>query len=105
MVGGSWIISPHAAKTITAPIPGDITNTEAIGRVLYTRYIHYFQYSGLILLVAMVGAIVLTLRHKANVKRQNISVQNARSKANTMEVRKVPFGQGLEDVPPREAAE
>jgi NADH-quinone oxidoreductase subunit J len=53
----------------------------------------------------MVGAIVLTLRHKTNVRRQNISVQNARSKANTMEVRKVPFGQGLEDVPPREAAE
>ncbi|RIK97557.1 MAG: NADH-quinone oxidoreductase subunit J [Proteobacteria bacterium] len=105
LVGGGWIISPHAAKTITAPIPGDITNTEAIGRVLYTRYIHYFQYSGLILLVAMVGAIVLTMRHRVNVKRQDIGTQNARSKRNTMELRKVASGQGLEELPPREAAE
>ena len=101
LVGGSWIITPHAAKTITAPIPPDITNTEAIGRVLYTRYIHYFQYSGLILLVSMVGAIVLTMRHRVNVKRQDINAQNARSKRNT----KVASGQGLDELPPREAAE
>ena len=78
---------------------------EALGLVLYTKYIHYFQLAGMVLLVAMIGAIVLTLRHKANVKRQNISVQNARTKATAMGVVKVASGQGLGDVPPREAAE
>ena len=72
-----------------------VTNTEALGLVLYTRYIYYFQAAGIILLVAMVGAIVLTLRHKEKVRRQNISVQVARTKATAMEVVKVPPGQGL----------
>jgi NADH-quinone oxidoreductase subunit J len=75
-----------------APIPTDITNTEALGRVLYTKYIYFFQGAGLILLVAMIGAIVLTLRHKPNVRRQNISEQNARTKSNAMDVIKVPSG-------------
>ncbi len=52
-------------RAITSPIPTDITNTEALGRVLYTKYIYFFQAAGLVLLVAMIGAIVLTLRHKA----------------------------------------
>ena len=58
-----------------------LSNTEALGRVLYTKYVYYFQAAGLVLLVAMIGAIVLTLRHRPNVKRQNISEQNARTKA------------------------
>lgn len=97
LVAGGWVINPTVAKTITAPIPGNVSNTEAIGLVLYTTYIHYFQVAALVLLVAMIGAIVLTLRHKANVKRQNISVQNARTKAAAMAVRQVPSGQGLRD--------
>ena len=74
-----WTIAPDMAQTITAPIPpiASTTNTEALGQVLYTRYIYYFQASGVVLLVAMIGAIVLTLRHKPNVKRQNIAQQVA----------------------------
>ncbi len=65
--------------------------------MLYTRYIYYFQVAGLVLLVAMIGAIVLTLRHKAYVKRQDINVQNARTPELAVSVRKVATGQGLLD--------
>jgi NADH-quinone oxidoreductase subunit J len=92
---GAWVINPGIAKTITAPIPTNISNTEALGLVLYTKYIHYFQLAGMVLLVAMIGAIVLTLRHKASVKRQDINVQNARTPEMAMAVRKVASGQGL----------
>jgi NADH-quinone oxidoreductase subunit J len=97
LVGGSWVISPDVAKSITAAIPTNVSNTEALGLVLYTKYIHYFQIAGLVLLVAMIGAIVLTLRHKVNVKRQDINVQNARTPELAMSVRKVASGQGLQD--------
>jgi NADH-quinone oxidoreductase subunit J len=97
LVGGSWVIDPGIAKQITAPIPTDISNTEALGLVLYTKYIHYFQIAGMVLLVAMIGAIVLTLRHKAKVKRQDINVQNARTPELAMAVRQVASGQGLQD--------
>jgi NADH-quinone oxidoreductase subunit J len=97
LVAGGWAISPTISNSITAPIPDAMTNTEAIGMVLYTRYIHYFQLAGMVLLVAMIGAIVLTLRHKASVKRQSIPVQNARGKATAMAMRKVSSGQGLQD--------
>jgi NADH-quinone oxidoreductase subunit J len=92
---GAWVINPTVSKTITAPIPTNISNTEALGLVLYTKYIHYFQIAGMVLLVAMIGAIVLTLRHKPGVKRQNISDQVARNKESAMEVRQVKSGQGL----------
>ena len=106
LVAGGWAINPNIAKNMGSAIPANISNTEALGLVLYTKYIHYFQLAGLVLLVAMIGAIVLTLRHKPNVKRQDISVQNARTKAMAMEVVKVAPGQGLQDTPPsREAAE
>src|SRR5205823_3281740 len=62
-VGIAWTIAPGMPKAITAPINANITNTEALGLVLYTQYIYYFQAAGAILLVAMIGAIVLTLRH------------------------------------------
>ncbi len=65
--------------------------------MLYTKYIHYFQIAGMVLLVAMIGAIVLTLRHKAKVKRQDINVQNARTPELAMAVRQVASGQGLQD--------
>ena len=94
---GAWIINPTLSKTITAPIPTNVSNTEALGLVLYTKYIHYFQLSGIVLLVAMIGAIVLTLRHKASVKRQDINVQNARTPEMAMAMRKVAPGQGLSD--------
>ncbi|MGY4312607.1 NADH:ubiquinone oxidoreductase subunit 6 (subunit J) [Bradyrhizobium sp. JR3.5] len=97
LVVGAWVINPSVTKTITAAIPTNISNTEALGLVLYTKYIHYFQLAGMVLLVAMIGAIVLTLRHKANVKRQNINVQNARTPDMAMAMRKVASGQGLQD--------
>ena len=97
LVAGGWIINPAITKAITSPIPGDISNTAALGLVLYTKYIHYFQLAGMVLLVAMIGAIVLTLRHKASVKRQDINVQNARTPELAMSVRKVASGQGLQD--------
>ena len=77
LVVGAWTIAPSVADAIAAPIPPfySVTNTEALGQVLYTRYVYFFQAAGVILLVAMIGAIVLTLRHKPNVKRQNISQQ------------------------------
>jgi NADH-quinone oxidoreductase subunit J len=95
LVAGSWAVDPASVKTIAAPVPGDITNTEALGRILYTDYIYYFQAAGLVLLVAMIGAIVLTLRHKAGVKRQAVADQVARSPATAIELRKVKPGQGI----------
>ncbi len=91
------IIDPSVPKAIMSPIPNNVSNTEALGLVLYTKYIHYFQLAGMVLLVAMIGAIVLTLRHKAKVKRQDINVQNARTPELAMAVRKVASGQGLQD--------
>lgn len=78
-----------------SPIPLDRTNTQALGDILYTDYVAYFQISGLILLVAMIGAIVLTLSHKPNVKRQDISRQVARRPETAVEIVKVKPGQGL----------
>jgi NADH-quinone oxidoreductase subunit J len=97
LVGGGWVINPNVSKSITAAIPANVSNTEALGLVLYTKYIHYFQIAGMVLLVAMIGAIVLTLRHKVSVKRQDINVQNARTPELAMSVRKVASGQGLQD--------
>jgi NADH-quinone oxidoreductase subunit J len=100
LVVGAWAIGPGVPTTITAPIPSGVTNTEALGLVLYTRYVYYFQAAGMVLLVAMIGAIVLTLRHKPNVKRQNPAEQNARTKATAIEIRQVRSGQGLQEPVP-----
>ncbi len=97
LIAFPWLINPATTKAITAAIPTNVSNTEALGLVLYTKYIHYFQLAGMVLLVAMIGAIVLTLRHKASVKRQDINVQNARTPELAMSVRKVASGQGLQD--------
>ena len=78
---------PHAT-------PVTLTNTEALGRILYTDYVYYFQIAGLILLVAMIGAIVLTLRHRTGVRRQNIGQQNARRPALAVELKDVEPGRG-----------
>jgi NADH-quinone oxidoreductase subunit J len=97
LVVGAWTIAPAIMEGVAAPIPPfySVTNTEALGQVLYTRYVFFFQAAGLILLVAMIGAIVLTLRHKPNVKRQDISQQVARTREDAIEVVKVKSGQGL----------
>jgi NADH-quinone oxidoreductase subunit J len=95
MVVASKLWAPAAFKGLApagAPMPAGITNTQALGQLIYTKYVYLFQGSGLILLVAMIGAIVLTLRHKEGVKRQNISEQNARTKSTAMDIVKVPSG-------------
>ena len=94
-VVGAWVIGPGVPQTITAPIAAKMPNIEAIGLVLYTRYAFFFEAAAMILLIAMVGAIVLTLRHKERVRRQNIPEQNARTPATAMEIVKVRTGQGL----------
>jgi NADH-quinone oxidoreductase subunit J len=93
----SWVLAPDVAQALASPTPPltSMSNTAALGQVLYTHYVYFFQVSGLVLLVAMVGAIVLTLRHKPNVKRQSIAAQVARTKATAIEVVKVPSGQGV----------
>lgn len=96
VVGGS-MLSPQAAKSIAMPIPAvtERTNTAALGDVLYTHYVYFFEVAGLILLVAMIGAIVLTLRHRQNIKRQNIAQQVGRTPETAVEIVKVKSGQGL----------
>jgi NADH-quinone oxidoreductase subunit J len=93
----SWLFAPGAPQAIRQPIPpmDQVTNTEALGRVLYTDYVYFFQATGIVLLVAMVGAIVLTLRHRVPIKRQDMGAQVRRTKAEAMEVVKVRSGQGL----------
>jgi NADH-quinone oxidoreductase subunit J len=98
LVLGAWTIGPDVQQAIATPAPpiARMLNTEALGHVLYTRYVYFFQAAGLVLLVAMIGAIVLTLHHKPNVRRQSIAHQVARTKATAIEIVKVRSGQGLE---------
>ena len=97
LVVGSWTLDPgHVRAPLGSAATGEGTNTQALGRVLYTDYAYGFQIAGLILLVAMIGAIVLTLRDRPGVKRQNIAVQNARTQEMAVETRKVPSRQGVE---------
>jgi len=101
LVLGFKLVRPGTLAQAASPIPSagsGISNTEAIGRVLYTQYVYYFQGAGLILLVAMIGAIVLTLRHKEGVKRQSIAAQVARTPATAMAVVKVKSGEAI--IPP-----
>ncbi len=95
LVVGAWVIGPGVSQAIAAPIAAKTSNIAAIGLVLYTRYVYFFEAAGMILLVAMVGAIVLTLQHRVRVRRQNIPEQVARTPATAMEVLKVRSGQGL----------
>jgi NADH-quinone oxidoreductase subunit J len=95
LVLGAWVIGPQVVRTSPIPNLDTVTNTAALGQVLYTRYIYYFQIAGVVLLIAMIGAIVLTLRHKPNVRRQNIADQVARTTATAIEIRQVQPGQGI----------
>ena len=95
MLAGSSIVSPLVAGSSALPLDGTISNTRALGQVIYTRYIFLFQGAGLVLLVAMIGAIVLTLRHKQGVKRQDVAAQVARTPETAIQVVKVKSGQGL----------
>ncbi len=97
LVVGAWVASPEAAAVARLPIPPpeQVHNTKAIGNVLYTDYIYLFQASGLILLVAMIGAIVLTLRQREGVRRQSIATQVARKREEAVELKDMPSGSGV----------
>ncbi|QYF87900.1 NADH-quinone oxidoreductase subunit J [Brevundimonas sp. PAMC22021] len=91
------VVQGGAANGASAPgAPGpDVTNVEAIGRVLYTDYIYFFQAAGVVLLIAMIGAITLTLRHKPHIKRQNPGDQVNRDRRKSVEIKPAATGQGL----------
>ncbi len=94
---GGFLLAPDLARPGAAPIPPpeQTSNIAAIGALLYTKYIYFFQAAGMVLLVAMIGAIVLTLRHKEGVKRQDVAAQVARSPETAVEVVKVETGKGI----------
>ncbi|MEK9662376.1 MAG: NADH-quinone oxidoreductase subunit J, partial [Alphaproteobacteria bacterium] len=78
LVFGSWVIAPEAPSVAVAPTPEATTNTQALGQIIYTDYVYLFQAAGMVLLVAMIGAIVLTLRQREGVRRQRIADQVSR---------------------------
>ena len=94
MAGSVWVLKPAARTAIAHAAPQGVTNTAALGRILYTDYVYYFQIAGLVLLVAMIGDIVLTLRSRPGVRRQVIAVQNARTKAMAVDMVEIKPGQG-----------
>ena len=96
LIFGSWVINPEAAQIIAAPsaAPSEITNTHALGRLIYTEYVYLFQVAGMVLLVAMIGTIVLSLRVREGVRRQKISDQIARRPEDSVELKKIPSGGG-----------
>lgn len=96
MVVGAWVIDPQLVKAPVAAIPAGMSNTEALGRVLYTQYIYYFQAAGLVLLVAMIGAIVLTHRNRGGVRKQNIAFQNRRRPQDATRMTNPTVGQGVD---------
>lgn len=93
----TWTYGPKVAESIASPMPDAamVDNTVAIGQILYTDYIFPFQVAGMILLVAMIGAIVLTFRRRPGVKRQNIMEQNARRPEDAFDVVDVKSGEGI----------
>ncbi len=92
-----WDFSSSAAANRLAPTPdvAEVTNTHALGQILYTNNVYLFQAAGIILLIAMIGAITLTLRTRAGVRKQNISDQVSRTREEAMEIKKVKTGAGV----------
>jgi NADH-quinone oxidoreductase subunit J len=95
LVVGGWEIAPEASTLRFAPAAPELSNTAQVGRLIYTDYIFLFQAAGLVLLVAMIGAIVLTLRDRQATRRQSIAVQIARTPQETLELVDAPLGAGV----------
>ena len=95
LASNAFTVEPVADATQPIPDLNEVPNIQALGDILYTDYVHFFQAAGMILLVAMIGAIVLTLRHKENVKRQDVPAQVARTPETAIEVIDVKPGQGI----------
>ena len=95
MIGLTWQASPQAEALRASVTPENLNNIEALGAVIYDDYVYFFQISGLVLLVAMIGAIVLTLRHKPGVKRQSVTAQVGRDRKDAIEMLDIKPGQGI----------
>ncbi|PWE17257.1 NADH-quinone oxidoreductase subunit J [Marinicauda salina] len=95
IVGFTWVSADTAGQALQSPTPAGVSNVEALGALIYDRYVFFFQAAGLILLVAMIGAIVLTLRHREGVKRQDIGKQVRRTRAESVEVVDIESGEGI----------
>ena len=95
MIGMSWESAPQAEALRAAAMPDGMSNVEALGTVIYDQYVYFFQIAGLVLLVAMIGAIVLTLRHKEGVKRQSVTAQVGRDRKTAVEMLDIKPGQGI----------
>jgi NADH-quinone oxidoreductase subunit J len=97
LVFGTWVGAPAPGGLSGTPIPpqGEVHNTAALGRVIYTDYIYLFQASGLVLLVAMIGALVLTLRHREGVRRQSIGRQISLRREDSIDLKDMPTGSGV----------
>jgi len=97
VVVGGFVISPEVSARLAAPAPQPdaVTNTQALGEIIYTNYVYFFQAAGMILLVAMIGAIVLTHRSREGVRKQRISEQVKRRPEDTVKVKDVPTGSGI----------
>ena len=94
VVAFRWNAPTHMVQAVAAATPAGVSNTVALGHILYTDYVYYFQVAGLVLLVAMIGAIVLTLRHRPGVRRQRAWTQVSRTPETAMDVVDVKPGQG-----------
>ena len=100
-IGIALFVSMKDVKVISRsdyPVVSEVTNTHAIGKILYTDFILHFQAAGILLLVAMIGSITLTLRHKSWVKRQSASKQLGRKTDSAIELAKVKFNEGVDDI-------
>ena len=97
LILGGWVVQPQAIAVTAAPTPAiaSVSNTEALGSLLYTRYVYLFQAAGIVLLTAMIGAIVLTLRSRTGVRKQSISQQVSRRRDEAVEVKEVAPGSGI----------
>ena len=95
VVVGGWKYKPDLINSTNIPLNNDISNTHSLGQVLYTDYIHIFQISGMILLIAMIGAIVLTYRQREGVKKQSYFKQISRERSEGVEVLEVPSNKGV----------
>jgi len=96
LVLGGWQFAPQASTLRLSATPANVSNTQALGRLIYTDYVFLFQMAGLILMVAMIGAIVLTHRERATSRHQSIARQNARKVSDTLEIMPVAFGAGTD---------
>lgn len=97
IAGTAWTLGAGAQAVAAAPVAaaGDVTNTEALGALIYTKYVYIFQAAGMVLLTAMIGAIVLTHRQRSGVKKQSIARQNAVRPEEAVDVVSVPVGEGV----------